>query len=444
MNDHKLDIPLNWSFSQLGQEASIKARLGWKGLKAEEYVEEGFIFLSTPDIKNHQIDFYNVNHISERRYLESPEIMLKVGDVLLVKDGSTLGTVNIIRYLPAPATVNSSIAVIRPRSNLDSMFLYFYIQGEAFQREVLNMKGGLAVPHIFQADLQKFPILLPKSPEQKRIAEVLDTVDDAIATTTAHITKLKQAKVGILQDLLTRGIDENGELRDPIRHPEKFQDSDLGIIPRSWNVLPVESLLASVDPAMRSGPFGSALLKSELVEKGIPILGIDNVHVERFVRDFSRFVTHKKAEELARYRVRPNDVMITIMGTVGRCCTVPPDIGEAISSKHVWTLTINQEQYSPFLTCLQFNYAPWVLKHFQQDEQGGIMSAIRSDTLRTVLLPVPPMSEIKRIELHLSTFFQRIEIKEIRLEKLKLLKQSLMSDLLTGRVRVKLDSSEDA
>ena len=73
---------------------------------------------------------------------------------------------------------------------------------------------------------------------------------------------------------------------------------------------------------MRSGPFGSALLKHELVEAGIPLLGIDNVHVERFEATFSRFVTPQKFRELERYAVRPRDLMITIMGTVGRCCLV--------------------------------------------------------------------------------------------------------------------------
>ncbi len=82
--------------------------------------------------------------------------------------------------------------------------------------------------------------------------------------------------------------------------------------------------------------------------------------------------------------------MITIMGTVGRCCLVPTNIGKALSSKHVWTLTFDKSLYSPYLACLQFNYAPWVLTHLKRDEQGGIMSAIRSETLSSLLLPVPP------------------------------------------------------
>jgi len=109
-------------------------------------------------------------------------------------------------------------------------------------------------------------------------------------------------------------------------------------------------LLGDIDPAMRSGPFGSALLKQELVEAGLPLLGIDNVHTERFVADYTRFVTPKKfAQLVVRYAVRPDDLMITIMGTVGRCCLVPEDIGQALSSKHTWTISLNQNTYSPYL-----------------------------------------------------------------------------------------------
>ena len=272
-------------------------------------------------------------------------------------------------------------------------------------------------------------------PEQQKIAEILDTVDEAIRKTDQIIAKLRQVKQGLLHDLLTRGIDDNGELRDPERHPEQFKDSPLGRIPKAWDVQSVESLLAAVNPAMRSGPFGSALLKSELVEQGVPLIGIDNVHVEHFERTFTRFVSPAKASELARYVVRPSDVMITIMGTVGRCCVVPEDLGHALSTKHVWTLSFDLGRYSPFLACLQINYAPWVLRHFAADEQGGIMSAIRAHTLRTTLLPVPPATEMRAIEHVLRTEVTRLAAEQAESAKLRLLKAGLAEDLVTGKVR---------
>jgi type I restriction enzyme S subunit len=157
---------------------------------------------------------------------------------------------------------------------------------------------------------------------------------------------------------------------------------------------------------------------------------------ERFVKNFTRFVDPKKAAKLKRYRVRPRDLMITIMGTVGRCCLVPDDIGVALSSKHTWTISLNQKAYSPYLACLQINYAPWVLRHFARDEQGGIMSSIRSDTLRTTVLPVPPREEITALENILRSIASEIDNTNNLLRKLRALKTGLMQDLLTGRKRV--------
>jgi type I restriction enzyme S subunit len=128
--------------------------------------------------------------------------------------------------------------------------------------------------------------------------------------------------------------------------------------------------------------------------------------------------------------------MITIMGTVGRCCLVPEDIGEAFSSKHVWTITLDRDRYLPYLACKQLNHAPWARAHLRRDEQGGIMGAIRSETLRSLMLPVPPIEEQREIADILKAIDRRISAESEKLAKLRPLKVGLMSDLLTGRVRV--------
>ena len=186
---------------------------------------------------------------------------------------------------------------------------------------------------------------------------------------------------------------------------------------------------------MRSGPFGSALLKQDLVEEGHPLIGIDNVEVERFVPNFTRFITPAKFSDLSRYRSFPNDVLITIMGTVGRCCMVPEGLEDALTTKHVWALSVDPDLYSPFLACLQINHAPWALRHLNGDQQGGIMSAIRAETLRSVLLPVPPKEEREAIEAVLRSMGEAIKIEQKRIEKLQALKSGLSTDLLTGHVR---------
>ena len=204
-------VPEGWSISKLGFHASVKARLGWKGLKADEYVDEGFIFLSTPNIKNRHIDFDAVNYITKERYLESPEIMLEVGDVLIAKDGSTLGTTNIVRDLPAPATVNSSIAVLRPKSNLHSNFLYWIMVCPYTQSIIQQVKDGQGVPHLFQADLRQFWIWLPSYEEQRTIAAYLNRetarIDALIEKVEKSITLLREYRPSLISAAVTGKID---------------------------------------------------------------------------------------------------------------------------------------------------------------------------------------------------------------------------------------------
>src|SRR5439155_24597009 len=111
------------------------------------------------------------------------------------------------------------------------------------QRVIRAKNSGSAQPGLKSDFVRNFPVHVPESiNEQSRIAAVLDTVDEAIARAEALIGKLKQVRAGLLHDLLTLGLDEHGQLRDPIAHPEQFQNSHLGRIPRTWTVKTLRQL----------------------------------------------------------------------------------------------------------------------------------------------------------------------------------------------------------
>jgi type I restriction enzyme S subunit len=360
-----------------------------------------------------------------------PTFLVQRDDILIGMDGDF----SVVRWKGPEALLNQRVCKVSVTDNrIDGRFLYWWLQPHI--AAIHRRTPQTTVRHLSVSDVYRIPRPPIACDQQAIAAAMLDTIDEAIAKTEAVIAKLKQVRAGLLHDLLTRGIDKNGQLRDPSAHPEQFQNSSLGRIPREWTVLTIEALLAHVPNALRSGPFGSALLKQELKESGIPLLGIDNVHIERFVSSYTRFVDDNKFVELRRYAVRAGDVMITIMGTVGRCCVVPDSIGVALSSKHVWTITLDRSRYLPHVACWQMNFAPWVLRQFKRDEQGGVMTAIRSETLRQLLLPVPPLPEMQAIETILLQFNKRIGEEEALLAKLAALKSGLMTDLLTGRVRV--------
>ena len=118
------------------------------------------------------------------------------------------------------------------------------------------------------ADLSMMPVAAPPLAQQQRIAEILSTMDEAIEQTEALIAKTQQIKAGLMHDLFTRGVTKAGKLRPPREEaPQLYKESPLGWIPKEWDCPPIENLLASITYPMRSGPFGSALLKEELVSK---------------------------------------------------------------------------------------------------------------------------------------------------------------------------------
>lgn len=213
------NIPEYWCVSKLSHVALVKARLGWKGLTASEYVDDGYIFLATPNIKTNKIDFENVNYITAERYYESPEIMLDLNDVLLAKDG-TLGTVNVVRELPRPATVNSSIAVIRPQQEkLSGVFLYYFLASNCMQNVIQRMKDGMGVPHLFQRDINKFDILVPPLEEQIQIVNFLEIKTAEIGCLVVEIeeqlSKLREYRQSLIFEAVTGKID----IRDTIVEP---------------------------------------------------------------------------------------------------------------------------------------------------------------------------------------------------------------------------------
>jgi type I restriction enzyme S subunit len=162
--------------------------------------------------------------------------LLPVGS-LLVTTRATMGEMAIAAV---PLTTNQGFKNIIPNESTDSLFAYYQIR--MLKADMVRLASGTTFLEISKADFSRIRTNRPKHPEQRRIAFVLDTMDEAIAKTEAVIAKLKQVRAGLLHDLLTRGLDENDQLRDPIAHPEQFQDSPLGCIPRDWVTAEIATL----------------------------------------------------------------------------------------------------------------------------------------------------------------------------------------------------------
>lgn len=200
------EIPVDWEIYSLGDYAYIKARIGWRGLSASEYTDEGPLLIAGNHIKRTKILWDKCDHISQYRYDESPEIKLRNGDIILSKDG-TIGRLGFIERLPQEATIGGTMMMIRPDENLfSSKFVYFYFQGEYFQKLIKEKISGSSIPHIFQRDIVNLKIPFLLLPEQRKIAEILTSVDEEIEKEMAYKERLEGIKKGLMQVLLTGKI----------------------------------------------------------------------------------------------------------------------------------------------------------------------------------------------------------------------------------------------
>ena len=201
-------IPNHWKINRLIFSAYIRARLGWKGLKADEYTSEGHPFLSAVNIQNDKLVWEDLNFINDNRYDESPEIKLELGDLLLVKDGAGIGKCAIVDQLPyGTATTNSSLGVITPYSELNSMYLYYFFESAIFQNYISRIKNGMGVPHLTQGNLKNIMVVNPPYCEQDAIVAYLDdkcsNLDSIILKKQTLIDKLIEYKKSLIYEVVT-------------------------------------------------------------------------------------------------------------------------------------------------------------------------------------------------------------------------------------------------
>lgn len=201
-------IPKKWSVVRFMKVNYVRARLGWKGLKAEEYVDVGYPFLAAYHIVNNHLCWESLNCITKERYDESPEIKLSIGDLVLVKDGAGIGKCARIDEMPlGEATVNSSLSVITPNKLLDYRYEYYYFMSPLFQNIIARLKNGMGVPHLTQESMKDIYLPLPSKKEQQAIADYLDNkvveLDSLITEKESLINDLEAYKKSLIYEVVT-------------------------------------------------------------------------------------------------------------------------------------------------------------------------------------------------------------------------------------------------
>ncbi len=295
---------------------------------------------------------------SERRKEAEP------GDVL-ISVRAPVGAVNICNQ---KSVIGRGLSAIRPSSDLNEMFLYYFLK--ANEQKISALGTGSTFKAITQDTLKRIEIPLPPLDDQKRIAHLLGKIEGLIAQRKQHLQQL--------DDLLKSTFLEMFGPMAP-----GFDD---------WPLVEIKDLAAKHKRAMRTGPFGSNLLHSEFTAEGdVAVLGIDNAVQNCFAWGERRFISDEKYQELENYKIYPGDVIVTIMGTIGRSAVIPDDVPLAINTKHLVAITLNREIANPFFLSYSIHSSPFILKQFQSKTRGAIMSGLNLGLIKETKLKRPPI-----------------------------------------------------
>jgi type I restriction enzyme, S subunit len=421
-------IPKDWDVRYLKDLTDSPDSITYGVLKPGQYVSNGIPLLQIQDVIHGNIQSSKLHLISKQLDAQYSRTRLSGGEIVI----SLVGTIGKIAQIPiwlAGANLHRNLAKIPISRGNSSRFIYHYLQSNLVQKAIAGSTFGSTQSLLNLAVVRELLVIVPPPQEQIIIAETIDTLDRAIAQTSALITKLKQTKAGLLHDLLTRGLDENGQLRNPQTHPQQFKESAIGLIPKEWDIFKLLEVLPRAE-------YGISVSLDD--EVGTPVLRMNNL------KDGEVELTDLKKSasiEAANLLLKPFDVLFNRTNSiehVGRTGIWRGQIEQASFASYLVRLIPEQSKLIPEYLNIWLNLQRTQLVIRRYATPGVHQVNINPTNLRKVLIILPQkISEQEAIVKIVDSHDTRIRKEEAYLSKLKLQKQGLMQDLLTGKVRVK-------
>ena len=291
------------------------------------------------------------------------------------------------------------------------------------------MNEATGVPSLSRELLYKIEIPTPPVPEQTKIAEILSTVDRAIEQTEALIAKQQRLKTGLMQDLLTRGIDPHGNLRSEQTH--QFKDSPLGRIPVEWGVNRFSEKIDLIH--------GHQFRDYDFTSAGIAVVKIGQISEHGVNLGNCSYVSSDREEQFKRHSLKIGDNLMALTGaTLGKVCRVSNAFKDVILLQN-YRVGLFRESYSNTIDAsfLYFSLQNPALRNqiFNRVNSGAQGNIGKADFEKTSIA-LPSFDEQRDIGKVLDSAVNKSDQATSHLLKLCATKTALMQDLLSGQKRV--------
>ncbi len=421
-------IPRDWKVAKLGSISKIVSGYTFP-LEMQGKAKGRYPFIKVNDMNSSYKYITNAeNYVDEEDLPRLKARPFPEGTIIFPKIGMTM-RLNKYRILGREALFDNNIAgIIVDNKNVYNEYVYYYLQGKV---NLLSLAGMTTVPSITKTKIEKLSIPLPPLNEQVKIAEILSKVDDAIKNIDNVIARLERLKRGLMSELLTGRIrvrEENGRLS--FYRETEFRETEIGKIPKEWGLAKLEKIAKII-----TGPFGSQLKKSELTNHGIKVYTQENV-LQRNFEIGNLYISEEKFKELKNFEVMPDDVLLTIRGTIGKSIKVPTGITKGIIHTNLAIIRLEKKEVLPDFVELVFNESEILMEQVRRMYSATTIPALYGRTLKQIKIMLPPLNEQKAITHIFSTVNRAIELYREEITRLERLKRGLMDLLLTGKVRV--------
>lgn len=266
--------------------------------------------------------------------------------------------------------VSPMYTIIKCKDGLLPKYLLYFLKSGTGKQQINHRAEGAVRFQLKFKDLQRIPIYLPPLPEQERIVRLLDEAESLRTQRTQANERMEDFVPALFEEMFG----------DPATNPKK------------WAVVLTEKLFTQTKAGTKCGPFGSALKKSEYVNSGIPVWGIDNVQENEFIEENSLFITQEKFKELSNYGVDAGDILISRAGTVGRMCVAYPKQSPSIIGTNLIRLSFDQNKVVPEYFTAMAMYFSNSLGNLRANADETAYSFVSTKTLKSLLIPVPPLA----------------------------------------------------
>ena len=203
------EIPSSWNIVRLKSDCSLKGRIGWNGLRSEEFEKESYAYLVTgQDFISSDIDWSKCYQINKVRYDEDPCIQLENGDLLITKDG-TIGKIAKVSNMDKPACLNSGIFVLKQKSRDEVVqgYLYWSLYSDLLKDFNAYTSTGTTILHLYQNVFENMPLVVPSKKEQQEISDYLDkktkSIDSSISKAQHQVDLLQEYKLSLITEVVT-------------------------------------------------------------------------------------------------------------------------------------------------------------------------------------------------------------------------------------------------